>query len=286
MDDIRPAFTPALAPLDAPFGAQVTDCNLSGSLSADAIEWVERALAEHAVLVFRDQALTAAAMDEFARLFGTPQQHVLEKYRHPEIPAISFVTNVERDGSIDQFGVRRATKWHTDATYEATLPRLAMLHALQVPSAGGGTWFADMRAAWDTLERAEQARLRTLTGLHRFNVGPAGGAAIYAGQRGAEADAFADQRHAAMRLHPRSGRPLLFVNPSHTFGFEPMARDEGWALVEALTAHATQARLTYLHTWRRGDLLIWDELATMHRGAGDSDPTQPRVMMRSIVYPP
>ncbi len=65
-----------------------------------------------------------------------------------------------------------------------------------------------------------------------------------------------------------------------------MARDEGWALVEALTAHATQARLTYLHTWRRGDLLIWDELATMHRGAGDSDPTEPRVMMRSIVYPP
>lgn len=285
MNTATSKFTPTMTPLDAAFGAEITGCDLAPALSDAAIEWIENALAEYAILVFRDQALTAVEMDRFSRRFGDPRQHVLQKYRHPDIPEISFVTNVEADGSVDRFGVRRATMWHTDATYESKLPRLAMLHALKVPTAGGGTYFADMRAAWDGLDESRQDQLRPLTGLHRFNVGPAGGAAIYAGQRGAEAEAFEDQRHPAMTIHPRSGRPILFTNPAHTHGFEPMDRHAGWALVETLAGHATQARFTYLHTWRQGDLLMWDELATIHRGAGDSNPEEPRVLMRSIVYP-
>lgn len=150
-------FAPTITPLEAVFGAEVTACDLALDLSVAAIEWIENALAEYAVLVFRDQDLTAAQMDRFSHRFGTPQQHVLKKYRHPDIPEISFVTNVEADGSVDHFGVRRATKWHTDATYETKLPRLAMLHALQVPTSGGGTYFADMRAAWDALDESRQA---------------------------------------------------------------------------------------------------------------------------------
>ncbi len=266
-------FAPTIVSLDAVFGAEVTNCDLSLALNEVAIEWIENALAENAILVFRNQDLTAAQMDDFSRRFGVPQQHVLQKYRHPEIPEISFVTNVEADGSVDHFGVRRATKWHTDATYETKLPRLAMLHALQVPTSGGGTYFADMRAAWDALDASRQQQLQTLTGLHRFNVGPAGGAAIYAGQRGAEDDAFEDQRHPAVMHHPRNGRPILFANPSHAHGFESMDPHEGWALVERLAEHATQVQFTYLHTWRPGDLVMWDELATIHRGAARATPT-------------
>ncbi len=280
-----PTFTPTLTPLKAAFGAEITDCNLSSVLSEGAIEWIENALDEHGILIFRNQTLTAVTMDRFSRRFGAPQQHVLQKYRHPDIPEISFVTNVEADGSVDHFGVKRATKWHTDATYEPKLPRLAMLYALQVPTAGGSTYFADMRAAWDGLDADRQHQLRNRTGLHRFNVGPAGGAAIYAGQKGAEPDAFEDQHHPAMAIHPRSARPILFTNPSHTHGFQGMDTQEGWALVEALAEHGTQAQYTYLHPWREGDLLIWDELATIHRGAGDANPEEPRVLMRSIVYP-
>ncbi|ETW92554.1 MAG: hypothetical protein ETSY1_43130 [Candidatus Entotheonella factor] len=287
MDTTQSEFAPTITPLDAALGAEVTNCDLSHphALSEASIAWVGNRLAEYAVLVFRDQALTAAQMDRFSRCFGVPQQHVLQKYRHPEIPEISYVTNVEADGSVDHFGVRRATMWHTDATYEPKLPRLAMLYALQVPTAGGGTYFADMRAAWDALDEPRRAQLQPLTGLHRFNVGPAGGAAIYAGQRGAEADAFEDQRHPAILKHPHSGRSILFTNPAHTYGFETMGRDDGWALVESLAEHATQAQFTYLHTWRPSDLVMWDELATIHRGAGDANPEEPRVLMRSIVYP-
>jgi alpha-ketoglutarate-dependent taurine dioxygenase len=71
----------------------------------------------------------------------------------------------------------------------------------------------------------------------------------------------------------------------HTHGFEGMARDEAWPLIEELAAHATQERFTYYHSWQVGDLLIWDERATMHRGAGDYHPEERRIMLRTIVYP-
>ena len=88
-----------------------------------------------------------------------------------------------------------------------------------------------------------------------------------------------------MTNHPVTGRPILFVNPMHTHGFEGMERAEAWQLIEELAAHATQERFTYYHSWQVGDLLIWDERATMHRGAGDYHPEERRIMLRTIVYP-
>ena len=88
-----------------------------------------------------------------------------------------------------------------------------------------------------------------------------------------------------MIRHAVTGRPILFVNPLHTHGFEGMARDEAWRLIEELGAHSTQDRFVYYHGWRAGDLLMWDEQATMHRGAGDYRPDERRIMLRTIVYP-
>jgi taurine dioxygenase len=264
-------------------GTEAVGVDLSVPLDDGALRWIEAAFAQHPVLVFRGQRLGAAQLDAYARRFGTPRRHVLERYRHHEIPEISYITNVDAQGNIDPFGVKRATKWHADATYEATLPRLAMLHALEVPAAGGGTLFADMAAAYEALPAALKAGIEGRTGLHRFNAGPAGGAAIYAGQ--ALGEPLVEQRHPAVLRHPASGRSILFVNPSHTIGFEGMEAGQGWKLVEALSAHAIEDRFVYYHKWQVGDLLMWDELATMHRGAGDSRPSERRVMMRSIVYP-
>ncbi len=78
---------------------------------------------------------------------------------------------------------------------------------------------------------------------------------------------------------------MLFVNPMHTYGFVGMSQDEAWPLIEELAEHATQERFVYYHDWRVGDVLMWDERATMHRGAGDLRPEEPRVMLRTIVYP-
>jgi len=276
--------TPELRPLGKALGTEALGIDLSTPLDEATFAWIEKAFAEHPVLVFRDQRLEAADIAAFGRRFGVPRKHALVKYRHAEFPEVSWLTNVEEGGGIDWYGVKRATDWHTDSTYEEKLPLLAMLHALEVPSAKGGTMFADMRAAYQALPDGMKERLRGLVGLHGRSSGPAG-ERLYGDDKGATEKKYDALPRPAVINHPVTGRPILFVNPMHTHGFEGMEREKAWELIEELAAHATQERFTYYHSWRVGDLLMWDERATMHRGAGDYHPEERRVMLRTIVYP-
>jgi len=154
------------------------------------------------------------------------------------------------------------------------------------PASKGGTMFADMRAAYDALPQEMKDRLAGLVGLHGRTDGPAGARLYDPEEEMRRTDKkYAEQRRPAVTNHPVTGRPILFVNPMHTHGFEGMEREPAWALIEELAAHATQERFTYYHSWQVGDLLIWDERATMHRGAGDYHPEERRIMLRTIVYP-
>jgi taurine dioxygenase len=278
--------TLSLKPLGPNIGAEVQGLDVAKPLDDAAIQWIADALSEHAVLVLRSQKLDAAELGAFGRRFGIPKPHLLEGYQHPDFPEVSLVTNVGRDGTIDAFGVKRATTWHSDETYKQTIPRLAMLHGLEVPHDGGGTLFADMRAAFDSLPEETRERLRGLVGLHKFTAGPADARRTYASQMTEEKlAALKDWEHPAVVRHPGNGREILFVNPSHTHGFAGLERGEGTALIQRLAEHATQPAFVYHHHWRVGDLVIWDEVSTMHKGAGDSPPDQRRMLMRTIVHP-
>lgn len=277
-------MSPQLRPLGQALGTEALGIDLSRPLDPATFAWIERAFAEHPVLVFREQNLGADELAAFGRRFGIPRKHALVKYRHADNPEVSWLTNVEDDGNIDWYGVKRATDWHTDSTYEEELPLLAMLHAKEVPSERGGTMFADMRAAYDALPSAMKESLAALTGLHGRSTGPAG-ERLYGEDKGATEKRYDELPRPAVVRHPVSGRPILFVNPMHTHGFVGMNRDEAWRLIEELAAHATQERFVYYHRWRVGDLLVWDERATMHRGAGDYRPHERRIMLRTIVYP-
>ena len=275
--------SPQLRPLGETLGTEALGIDLA-RLDDATFAWIRDAFAEHPVLVFRDQQLGAADIAAFGRRFGVPRKHSLVKYRHPDHEEVSWLTNVEEDGQIDWYGVKRATEWHTDSTYEERLPLLAMLHALELPSQKGGTMFADMRAAYDALPEAAKRRLAGLVGLHGRTDGPAG-ERLYGDDKGATEKRYTEVAWPAVVAHPMTGRPILFVNPMHVHGFEGMTREEAWPLIEELAEHATQERFTYYHSWRVGDLLIWDERATMHRGAGDYRPDERRIMLRTIVYP-
>jgi len=275
---------PQLRPLGETLGTEALGIDLSKPLDAATSAWVVRAFAEHPVLVFRDQDLGAAELADFGRRFGTPRKHALVQYRHAEHPDVSWLTNVDEEGKVDWYGVKRATDWHTDSTYEDHLPLLAILHAKEVPAEKGGTMFADMRAAYDTLPEARKQLLSDLTALHGRSTGPAG-ERLYGDEKGATEKAYQEVAWPAVTRHPVTDRPILFVNPMHTHGFVGMARDEAWPLIEELAEHATQERFVYYHRWRVGDVLMWDERATMHRGAGDYLPEQRRIMLRTIVYP-
>lgn len=277
--------SPRLHALGEALGTEALGVDLS-RLDDSTFAWIEQAFAEHPVLVFRDQTLGAADIAAFGRRFGQPRKHALVSYRHPDHPEVSWLRNVDEAGDIDWYGVKRATDWHTDSTYEEILPLLAMLHALEIPSARGGTMFADMRAAYDALPAAMKERLAGLVGLHGRTDGPAG-VKLYTHEEGERMTdkRYVEQQRPAVIAHPVTGRPILFVNPMHVHGFLGMQREAAWELIEELAAHATQDRFVYYHEWRVGDLLIWDERATMHKGAGDYRADERRIMLRTIVYP-
>src|SRR5207237_219889 len=117
---------------------------------------------------------TSAMSFLLCRFSGSWWDITLPPSSHVDCPEVSWLTNVEETGKIDWYGVKRATDWHTDSTFEDTLPLLAMLHAKEVPSEKGGTMFADMRAAYDALPEARKQRLSGLTGLHGRTSGPGG----------------------------------------------------------------------------------------------------------------
>jgi taurine dioxygenase len=276
--------TPQLRPLGEALGTEAIGIDLSKPLDDVDFGWIADAFANNPVLVFRDQNLGAPELAAFGSRFGTPRRHALIKYRHVEHPDVSWLTNVDEAGKVDWYGVKRATDWHTDSTYEDTLPLLAILHAKEVPEANGGTMFADMAAAFAALPAARQQELAGLTGLHGRHTGPAG-EKLYGDFKGVTEKQYHEVPWPAVVRHPVTNRPILFVNPMHTHGFAGMARETAWPIIEELAAHATQERFVYYHRWRVGDVLMWDERATMHRGAGDSRPDERRIMLRTIVYP-
>lgn len=275
---------PTTTPIAKTFGVEVQGIDLSKPLDAETSEWINNAINEHAIVVFRNQSLNAGRLAEFGRLFGSPRPHSLERYRHPEVPEVSFLTNLDEEGKPDKFGAKRATAWHTDETYEKHLPRLAILHALEVTSARGGTIFADMRTAYDTLPAALRGKLDTLTARHGYTTGP-DGEKLYGGELARKfAETHPEQHRPAITVHPRTGRRILFVNPLHTHGFVGLEGDEALNLIETLSEHSTRPDNIYYHNWRVGDVLMWDETSTMHRGAGDYNPEERRVMLRTIVH--
>lgn len=276
---------PELRPLGQALGTEAVGLDLA-RLDDASFAWIKEAFARHPVLVFREQSLAAADLAAFGARFGKPRPHSLINYRYPGQPDVSWLRNVHDDGKIDWFGVKRATAWHTDSTYEPELPLLAILHALEVPSQRGGTVFADMVAAYAALSPAMKDKLATLTCLHGHTSGPAGGELYRNNEAATTADKVYDEKPwPAIASHPVTGKPILFVNPMHVHGIVGMEKGDAWELVEELARHSTQERFIYYHSWRVGDVVMWDERATMHRGAGDYEPSERRVMLRTIVYP-
>jgi alpha-ketoglutarate-dependent 2,4-dichlorophenoxyacetate dioxygenase len=268
--------------------AQVTGLDLREPQTDAMIEAVAQAINAHAVLVFPGQHITDAQQMAFSARFGTLETTVkiYRKDYTPRLdPHVSDISNLDASGRIRAADDRLRLNglgnrlWHSDSSFKAVPARFSLLSARVIPSEGGETEFADMRAAWDTLPAATQARLDGLVCEHtqlfsRARIG-------FTDWAEEERAKMAPVPQPLVRTHPGSGRKSLFLS-SHAGRIRGMADPEAIMLLMDLTEHATQRGNVYAHRWRAGDLVMWDNRATMHR-ARPYDEAQVRDLHRTTV---
>jgi alpha-ketoglutarate-dependent 2,4-dichlorophenoxyacetate dioxygenase len=273
-----------LVPLGQEFGVEVRDIGLIDAASSDGVyRSIRAALEEHSVLLFREQEVTDDVQAAFSRAFGP-----LERVKIGSVGAGTFYSrlhNIAADGTLvpethQQALTARANQlWHTDSSFKATPALASVLSARIVPDHGGETEFTSTRQAWSRLPRAMQSRLRDAIVTH-----------AYANSRdqidpglmtSAERAVVPPVRWRMTWRNPVNNRTALYI-ASHAYGIEGMGESEARALLAELIADATRPEFTYRHRWRPGDVVMWDNRATMHRGhpwAHD----QARSMVRTTI---
>ena len=277
-------------PLHPAIGAECTGVDISRPLTPEAAAAIDAGMDRYAVLVFRQGApLTTAEQIAFTRNFGESEapytQIQAAEGTRWDNPALSDISNISPAGGLLARDDRKRLSglgnqlWHSDSSYKAVPARYSLLCAHVLPPEGGDTQFADMRAAYDTLDAKAKATIADLVCEHSriFSKGALGIAFTEA-----ELRAFAPVRQRLVRVHRQTGRKSLFLS-SHC------GRIEGWPIPEAqillreLTEHATQREFVYAHRWHIGDLVMWDNRTTMHRARQYDDRVYPRDLRRTTV---
>ncbi|MEM9098115.1 MAG: TauD/TfdA family dioxygenase [Pseudomonadota bacterium] len=269
-----------LTALHPKFGMEVSGTALRDATATHLYPEIREAFEHHSLLLFRGQHLTDEEQLALGRLFGPLE----DRMNRPE-PEIAAVSNETEDGGVTDEeathtkNLKANQLWHTDSTF-LPVPALAnILQARVVPSEGGATEFVSTRAGFQDLTLEQQEKLRETVFHHR-----------YAHSRAkidpelAKGDLFtqwADQSWKALWPNPVTGEEAVYI-ASHVFAVEGMDAAAGQSLVEDLIAGMTRPEDVYSHLWEPGDVIIWDERATLHRGT--SWPyDQPRTLVSICV---
>lgn len=273
-----------VTPAAGPIGAAVTGIRLQRISDAE-FDRVRALVHDRGVVAIRGQDLGEAEQVAFARRFGELQKIFIKEALSTRYPELFFVSNVVEDGK--PIGSMDAGKfWHTDGAYLARPHNVSMLYAVEVPHEGGrplgDTLFAGMAAAYEALPQATRARLEGLRAVHslyhRYAVVPGKVEAM-----ARRTDEFPPASHPLVIRHPVTGRRCLYVSEGYTTHIEGLPRQESEQLLQELFRHVVSPAFQYRHVWAAGDLLIWDNRATLHRATFDYGPQQRRVMRRATV---
>ncbi|HEX4328692.1 MAG TPA: TauD/TfdA family dioxygenase [Burkholderiales bacterium] len=274
--------------MDAPIGAEVRGVDLSQPLDAETFAQIDDAYNRHTVLVFRDQKLTPEQQIAFGARFGPLEIHVRHEYLlegHPEILVVSNV--LKPDGSF--LGLPDAGQtWHTDTSYRTKPSRGSILYALEVPrnEAGevlGNTLFAGTAPAYEALSPELKAKIDGKRAIHRYAVRKRPVGSQRAKLTAEQLKETPDIAHPAVRTHPKTGRKALYLFEGECIGLEGMPLEEGAELIAELTAHIIQPQFTYRHKWQQGDVIMWDNAASLHLAIADYALPQRRLMHRVTV---
>ena len=275
-----------LRPVQPDFAAVATGVDLARPLEAATLAAIVAGLDRHAVLVFPDQPLEQAQQVAMARQFGPLDPGLKKLQKQPERLnefELIDISNLDTAGRPMDRDSRKVVGnianqfWHSDSSFQSVVATYSMLSAVVLPGWGGATEFADLRAAWDALPAALQREIEGREAEHD---------ALHS--RGLLGDTnYGPEQRAVLppvvwplvRTHPGSGRKLLFCG-IHAHRILGMSVAEGRMLLRDLLEHATQPAFVYRHEWRVGDLVMWDNRSTLHRGRR-YDLAEPRELRRT-----
>lgn len=273
---------PAVQTVREGFVAEISGLDLSQPVAAEGVSLIKRAFRDHPVLVFHGQSFDPPALLAFGACFGTVAPHAQLKYRVPDYPGCSYVSNREPDGTIDEFGqAQRAVSFHSDGSFKPVPDAITILHGLEVPSVGGATDFADMYAAYEALPPESKRRLDGMKARHRLHRGIHG--VLGPSQRSPEVLNHPGSVHPIVRRHPDSGRKSIYVNSVHTELIEGIDTEDSRTLLAELYKHCARSEFVYSHPWRRRDVVMWDQRCTLHRAGGGVPRDQARVLLRTMI---
>jgi taurine dioxygenase len=280
---------PDVIPTGEALGARITGLDLARPLTDEAFGFVLRAIAAHGVLCFPDQDLDPAAQAAFSRRFGELEVHVSGAFQVPGQPEVMILSNMTQGGKPIGLG-DAGQDWHTDMSFSRTIAFVNVLYALQVPRRDGhvlgNTEFCDMAAAYDDLPRELQVRLQTMTATHDFEKfwemmrARGGEATTRARLTEAQRARKPPVSQPVVLVHPLSGRKLLYANPGYTMRIDGIPAAEGDALLESLFAHQLQPKYRYAHRWSERDVLLWDNIRTIHNAVADYGTDEHRYVRR------
>ena len=271
------------------FVGEVSEVDIAGPLTSDEVTAIEAGMDRYAVLVFHDQKITDEQQMAFSRNFGNLEDARGGNITRPEDRRLRVgmgdVSNLGKDGApLDRDSRQRLFNlgnmlWHSDSSFRAVPAKYSLLSARVVNPTGGNTEFADMRAAYDTVDPATKAQIEDLICEHSLMYSRGSlGMLDYSDE---ERAMFRPVRQRLVRAHPVTGRKSLYLS-SHAGGIIGMPTPEARVLLRDLNEHATQPHFVYVHKWRQWELVMWDNRQMMHR-VRRYDEAQPRDMRRTTV---
>jgi taurine dioxygenase len=271
-------------------GAVIENANLSKGLSEKEFGTVLGALGRYGVVSFPRQQLDTAALKAFAGRFGELEVNVSGAFQDPVHPEVMTLSNIKENGNPIGLG-DAGQDWHTDMSYSETISFANVLYGIKIPRRNGqplgATEFANMHAAYEELPADIKARLDGKTITHGFAkfwdkmraVPGSTRPALTAEQRAKKPPVS----HPVFLTHPITNKKVLYANPGYAMRINELPEPESDDLLEFLFKHQLQEKFRYAHRWTEGDVLMWDNLGTLHYAHPDYGPDEHRLIKRCQV---
>jgi taurine dioxygenase len=280
-----------IIPSGEALGATVEGLDLAQAFADEQFHVLEKLLGEHGVLRFPCQRLTASQLKAFSAQFGTLEVNVASKaYQEPGIPEVMILSNIVEAGR--PIGLADAGQgWHTDMSYSRTIAFANVLYGIKIPQRGGkplgATQFCNMHAAYDGLSKNIKESLSGKTVLHDFEKFWE----MMRREKGSKRPPLTEAQrtakppvsHPVFLTHPLTGRKVLYANPGYAVRINELPERESMEMLDFLFEHQVRPEYRYTFHWQEGDVLIWEDIGTIHQAVADYGAHEHRLIKRCQV---